>query len=66
MYGKLIPMRDAVKLTGLSRATLYRYIKQGNLPAHFFPPNGRKKRKSIRFDLTELLAWIDSTKTKGI
>jgi len=50
---------EFVTLTGLSRSTVCRWVKDGTLPI-FSPPGGRKK---IRRDLA--LAWIDQHSSGG-
>jgi prophage regulatory protein len=57
---KIIRQRDAIKLTGLSRTTIWRLERAGN-----FPQRRRLGRNSIGWLETELRDWIDS-RPKGL
>ncbi|MGC8580003.1 MAG: helix-turn-helix transcriptional regulator, partial [bacterium] len=50
---KLIKLRDAVELTGMSRSWFYGNIENGLIPCLRFG-------KSIRFDADQLIEWFKS------
>ena len=52
----LIDIKEAAKLLGVSRITLYRAVKRRGIPAH--KPFGRK----ILFDSQELANWFKKSK----
>ena len=50
-----LTVRDAAKLLNVSEKTIYRWIKQGNLPAY-------QVNEQYRFNRAELLEWATSNK----
>jgi len=50
---RLIRMRELRKLIGLSHATIYRYIKNGN-----FPKPIKLSERSVAWRLTDIENWI--------
>lgn len=55
MQNELIPIREVLKRTGLSRAALYRQIHEGTFPSQV--PIGKR---SVRWPSGEVEAWIES------
>ena len=51
----LIHVREVLTRCGISRATLYTYIRQGTFPQPLKLPGG----KAVRWRETEIQAWID-------
>lgn len=54
----LLTPRDAARLLSLSERTLYSLRRRGELPAV-------QVGRAVRFDVTDLRAWIDQKKTAG-
>ncbi len=58
---RLLRANEVQRHLGVSRATAYRMMTDGTLPAYRF--GGRRgKRAMVRVSLTELRAWISSHK----
>lgn len=53
--GKLMRIEQVVKLTGLSKATVYRYVKEGT-----FPKIRKLGLKTTVFVRAEVEAWLDA------
>ncbi|CAG1004273.1 hypothetical protein MTYP_03155 [Methylophilaceae bacterium] len=51
----LLPRKTVEKMTGLSRATIYRLIKSGK-----FPPPRSIGTGAVRWKLSEVIAWQQS------
>lgn len=54
---RLLPLSDVARMTGLSRSTVKKYVREGTLPAIRLGAEG--KRGAIRVDEEVLNAWID-------
>lgn len=52
-HKRFIRLAEVMNLTGLCRATVYHYIKQGDFPAP------AKFGKSSLWEYTEIQAWIN-------
>ena len=56
---ELVNVKEAARLTGLTKFFLYRYAAAGKIP-HF------RAGKALRFSMTELLDWMRSGGTEAI
>jgi predicted DNA-binding transcriptional regulator AlpA len=56
-YAKLNGAEEVMKKTGLSRATLYKLIKQGDFPAGSRPPG----RKYTQWASDDVDAWVEQS-----
>ena len=56
-YAKLNGAEEVMKKTGLSRATLYKLIKEGNFPAGSRPPG----RKYTQWSADDVDAWVEQS-----
>ena len=57
----LLTVEEAIKLTRLSRCTLYRRIKEGK-----FPRPLRVGPRGVRFRSDDVEAWIESLPTNEV
>ena len=55
MQDRLLRRQEVEKITGLSRSSIYRKIKDGD-----FPRPIRVGPKAVRWKLSEINAWIES------
>jgi hypothetical protein len=55
--------RNAARVLAVSERTLWGLVKSGEIPCLRIP--GRGKARAIRYDVRDLLAWIDRVKTAG-
>lgn len=53
----MLRMNEVVEVTGLSRATIYRYIKKGRFPKQF-----QMTDRTTGFRTSEINAWLDGLK----
>ncbi|MGL6587440.1 helix-turn-helix transcriptional regulator [Aeromonas sp. FDAARGOS 1407] len=51
---KLIKLKDVTEMTTLSKATIYRLIKQGA-----FPPQISLGPRAVAWRLSDIVAWIE-------
>lgn len=54
---KILRMSDVVEVTGLSKATIYRHIKEGR-----FPKQVQLSARAVGFRTCEVYAWLDGLK----
>ena len=57
----LLTAREAAQALAISQRTLWELTQRGELPALRLPGRGIAAR-ALRYDLRDLLAWIDRTK----
>jgi len=57
---RIIRIKEVIKLTGLSQATIYRLMASGN-----FPKQIKITFKAVGWIESELLAWVESTIQKA-
>lgn len=54
---KILRLKEVVELTGLSKATIYRYIKNER-----FPKQVQLSARAIGFRSSDISAWIEGLK----
>jgi prophage regulatory protein len=54
----ILRRRQVEKLTGLSRSTIYQYVKAGD-----FPPPVRLGARAVGWCYADVLVWINSRET---
>lgn len=57
---KLIKLKDVTEMTTLSKATIYRLIKQGA-----FPPQIFLGPRAVAWRLSDVVAWIEQRSSSG-
>ncbi|WML90857.1 AlpA family transcriptional regulator [Thiothrix lacustris] len=57
---RLIRLPEVIQMTGISRTTVYEYIKRGT-----FPKSYRLATRLTAWKLSEITAWIDSRRHVG-
>ncbi|WP_294302794.1 AlpA family transcriptional regulator [uncultured Sphingomonas sp.] len=53
--GRFLRIDDTIATTGLSRATVYRYIKEGD-----FPKQRQLTRRCVGWWESDVLAWLEA------
>jgi predicted site-specific integrase-resolvase len=56
----LLKPRDAARALAVSERTLWGLVKSGEIPCLRIP--GRGKARAIRYDVRDLLGWIERVK----
>lgn len=56
----LIDVRGVVRLTGISKTTIYERIKEGRFPKPVFPTPGRAK-----WIYTDLVEWVHALRERS-
>lgn len=56
---KILRLKEVVDLTGLSKASIYRYIKQGS-----FPKQVQLSARSVGFRSADIEEWLSSREYK--
>lgn len=58
----IIRLPEVMRLVGLSRASIYRRMKQGTFPQQIQLSNSASRGGAVGWSLTEILAWIEANK----
>ncbi len=58
MIEEILRMRDVIRVTRLSRATLYRYIAKGIFPKPLVLGNVTSKRSAIGWRASDIDTWM--------
>lgn len=61
MTNKILKLRAVQDWTGLSRASIYAYIKAGT-----FPKQVKLSERSVGWRETDIQSWIDSRQVVGV
>ncbi|TEW45322.1 helix-turn-helix transcriptional regulator [Psychromonas algicola] len=56
---KIIRLKEVVALTGLSKATIYRYIKKG-----IFPKSKELGIRAVGWSLSDITEWLECLSSK--
>ncbi len=54
---RLIRLKEVIRMTGLSRSSIYAYIARGKFPAQI-----RISERCVAWSLNDLELWLDSCK----
>lgn len=55
MENRILRIKEVIQMTGLSRTTIYGYVKNGE-----FPKQVQLTKRSVGWKLSEIKNWIDN------
>lgn len=58
----IIRLPEVMRLVGLSRASIYRRMKQGTFPQQIQLSNSTSRGGAVGWSIVEILAWIEANK----